>query len=58
MFVGGTTSKSDWVENFTKIKTGGIQDMARYKEARRVLMENPQVAVRAQRGRQCCFRTE
>ena len=43
MFVGGTTSKSDWVENFTKLKTGGIRDMARYKEARRVLLENPQV---------------
>ena len=43
MYVGGTTSTRDWQQNFTKLKTGGIRDMDRYKEARRVLMENPQV---------------
>ena len=37
------TSARDWQQNFTKLKTGGIRDMDRYKEARRVLMENPQV---------------
>ena len=43
MYVGGTVSKNDWLENFTKLKTGNIRNMARYKEAKRVLMENPQV---------------
>ena len=43
MYVAGTTSTRDWRQNFTNLKTGGIRDMDRYKEARRVLMENPQV---------------
>ena len=43
MYVGGTTFTRDWQQNFTKLKTGGIRDMDRYKEARRVLLENPQV---------------
>ena len=43
MFIGGTVTANDWKENFTKLKTGGIRDMERYKEARRVLLENPQV---------------
>ena len=43
MFVGGTVNSNDWKENFTKLKTGGIRDMERYKEAKRVLLENPQV---------------
>ena len=37
MSAGGTVSTNDWVENFTESKTGGIRDMARYKEAKRVL---------------------
>ena len=43
MYVGGTTSTRDWQQNFTKLKTGGIRDMDRYKEAKKVLLENPQV---------------
>ena len=30
-------------KTFTKLKTGGIRDMDRYKEAKKVLLENPQV---------------
>ena len=44
MYVGGTTSAKDWQQNFTKLKTGGIRDMDRYKEAKQVLLENPQVS--------------
>ena len=43
MYVAGTTSAKDWQQNFTKLKTGGIRDMDRYVEAKRVLLENPQV---------------
>ena len=43
MYVGGTVSANDWKQNFTMLKTGQIRNMDRYKEARRVLLENPQV---------------
>ena len=43
MYVGGTTSMRDWRQNFTNLKTGRVREMDRYKEARRVLLENPQV---------------
>ena len=43
MYVGGTTSMRDWRQNFTNLETGRIREMDRYKEARRVLLENPQV---------------
>ena len=43
MYVGRTVSANDWKQNFTMLKTGQIRNMDRYKEARRVLLENPQV---------------
>ena len=43
MYIGGTTSANDWKQNFTMLKTGQIRNMDRYKEARKVLLENPQV---------------
>ena len=43
MDVSGTTATRDWQQNFTKLKTGGIRDMDKYKEAKKVLLENPQV---------------
>ena len=43
MYIGGTFIANAWKENFAKLKTGGIRNMERYKEARRVLLENPQV---------------
>ena len=43
MYIGGTTSANDWKQNFTMLKTGQIRQMDRYKEARRVLLQNPQV---------------
>ena len=43
MYVGGTTSSRDWQQNFTKLKTEGVRDMDRYREARPVFLENPQV---------------
>ena len=43
MYVGGTSSAKDWQQNLTHLKAGGIRDMERYKEARKALLENPQV---------------
>ena len=40
MYIGGTTSANDWKQNFTMLKTGQIRQMDRYKEARRVLLQN------------------
>ena len=38
MYVGGTTSAKDWQQNFTKLKTGAIRDMDRYKEAKKSIV--------------------
>ena len=43
MYIGGTVSANDWKQNFTMLKTGQIRNMDRYREAKRVLEENPQV---------------
>ena len=43
MYVGGTASANDWKQNSTMLKTGQSRNMDRYKEARRVLLESPQV---------------
>ena len=45
MYVGGTASAVNWLENFTKLPfgvLGGVRDMERYIEAKRVLQDNPQ----------------
>ena len=47
MYVGGTTSAVNWLENFTKLPfgvLGGVRDMERYIEAERILKENPQIS--------------
>ena len=56
MYVGGTVSANDWKQNFTMLKTGQIRNMDRYKEARRVLLENGGYIARALYGWFCCFR--
>ena len=46
MYVGGTTSAVNWLENLTKLPfgvLGGVRDMERYIEAKRVLQDNPQI---------------
>ena len=43
MYVGGTVSTNDWKQNLTMLKMGQTRNIDRYKEARRVLLENPQV---------------
>ena len=43
MYVGGTTSAVNWLENLTKLPfgvLGGVRDMERYIEAKRVLQDN------------------
>ena len=41
--VGGTASANDWKQHFTMLRTGQIRNMDQYKEARGVLLENPQI---------------
>ena len=46
MYIGGTTSMTNWLENLTKLPfgvLGGVRDMERYIEAERILKENPQI---------------
>ena len=46
MYIGGTTSFTNWLENFTKLPfgvLGGVRDMERYIEAERILKDNPQI---------------
>ena len=44
MRIGGATSMTNWLENFTKLPfgvLGGVRDMERYIEAERGFKENP-----------------
>ena len=46
MYIGGTTSFNNWLENLTKLPfgvLGGVRDMERYIEAKRILQNNPQI---------------
>ena len=43
MYIAGTSSSSDWIDNFTKLKFGKIREMERYKQAKELLEQNPQV---------------
>ena len=59
LYVDGTVSANDWKQNLTMLKTGQIRNMDRYKEARRVLLKNPQVDTllgHSMGGWFCCFR--
>ena len=43
-FIAGTSSLSDWYDNFTKIPVwGDLRNSTRYKQADEVLKQNPQV---------------
>ena len=46
MYIAGTTSFTNWLENFTKLPfgvLGGVRDMERYIEAEQILKDNPQI---------------
>ena len=46
MYIGGTATFTNWLENFTKLPfgvLGGVRDMERYIEAERILKDNPQI---------------
>ena len=46
MYIGGTVSAVNWLENLTKLPfgvLGGVRDMERYINAKEVLRNNPQI---------------
>ena len=46
MYIGGTVSATNWLENLTKLPfgvLGGVRDMERYLQAEHVLKNNPQI---------------